>query len=40
MRFLRERGLSWARIGVALNIGKQAALGRFANDEQMNRPGS
>ena len=33
VRVLRERGASWARIGAALGISKQAAWERFANDE-------
>ena len=30
VRVLRERGVSWARIGVALGISKQAAWERFS----------
>ncbi len=33
VRVLRERGVSWARIGAALGISKQAAWERFTSDE-------
>lgn len=32
VRILRERGVSWTRIGTALGISKQAAWERFSNE--------
>ncbi|MGE0599255.1 MAG: hypothetical protein AB7J35_07570 [Dehalococcoidia bacterium] len=33
VRLLRERGVSWARIGAALQISKQAAWERFSSED-------
>ncbi|MCO5997005.1 hypothetical protein [Actinoallomurus rhizosphaericola] len=32
VRLLRERGVTWAKIGKALGVSRQAAWGRFATD--------